>query len=112
MVGVARDLLNSALQSVVTLSRFFSTKEIHFAHTFFSLSFCKLSECVIFSIRYMSSIVSVHSFTVGGSGSNQCLVIFFLAAVIIIINRCLLAFSIKNSDLPKMNVSKWYGIFV
>ncbi len=114
MEGVDKDLAINESQSVVSLrlSCLFSTKEIHFAHILSNLSICRLSECVIFSIKYMSSVVSVRSFTVGGSGCNHCLVIFFLAAVIIIKNRCLLAFPVIKSDLPKMNVSKWFGIFL
>lgn len=107
-------LLFNKDQSVVSLwlGRLFSTKEIHFDHILSNLTICRLSECVIFSIRNMSSIVSIHSLTVGGSGCSQCLVIFFLATVTMIIKRYLLVFPVIKSDLPKIKVSNWLGIFI
>ncbi len=76
------------------------------------LSICKLNEKVFFSIRYMSLIVSTHSLIVGGLGYSQCLVMVFLAAVIIIRYRFLWAFPLRKSASPRKNILKWLGILI
>lgn len=66
----------------------------------------------MFSIRYMSFTMLIHSSIVGGSGCSQCLVRAFLPAFVKTPNKYLSVRLTCESEIPKHKVENCIGRLV